>query len=255
MAHGVVLAILLAMAASGVLNPAEAGISILPYEAIDKQTEPPKTAVTTTEPAAAGTATATPPSVTEAEAETSTSAADKAAEQDCQDQIGTIEEGVPVNTMRPYDVKKLLEEFGGAPGSHNVTWDKDVPEFPVEDPTERPLPDTDNGTFWLYDFRRSDLKTYVRLEHALFRNKGQKDEYVDIRGELWWTPPDFCGKARHARYRVSPHEGFVANVSLEYCWFGSDELGCAYPSNCWTKDGFRYCVAAPSSALLASLVG
>ncbi|KAE8746664.1 hypothetical protein FOCC_FOCC006648 [Frankliniella occidentalis] len=69
-------------------------------------------------------------------------------EADCTSQIGVVENGVHISTMRKYDMEKILEEHGGAPGKLNVTWNMDVPEFPVEDPTVKPLPDTVNTTFW-----------------------------------------------------------------------------------------------------------
>ncbi|XP_052133061.1 uncharacterized protein LOC113214079 isoform X2 [Frankliniella occidentalis] len=73
--------------------------------------------------------------------------------EDCQSQIGKIEEGVHISTMRKYDMAKILEEHGGAPGKLNEPLDMDVPEFPVADPTLKPLPDTGNTTFWVYDYK------------------------------------------------------------------------------------------------------
>lgn len=49
--------------------------------------------------------------------------------------------------------RQILEDLGGAPGKLNVTWNKDVPEFPVAYPESLPLADTDNTTFWVYDYR------------------------------------------------------------------------------------------------------
>lgn len=185
-------------------------------------------------------------------AETSTWS--QAEEDDCSSQIGEVVNGEPVNTMRKYNVEEILEEYGGAPGKLNVTRNLDVPEFPVEDPTEKPLPDTDNTTFYVFDYRRTDYKTFVRVEHGLLRNKGKQDQFLDVRGELYWAPPDFCGKLRHAKYRVDP-DGFAADVTLEYCFLDAETLTCAMPATCHSNDTYIACVAAPSSALLASLVG
>ncbi|XP_052133062.1 uncharacterized protein LOC127752262 [Frankliniella occidentalis] len=177
-------------------------------------------------------------------------------EADCTSQIGVVENGVHISTMRKYDMEKILEEHGGAPGKLNVTWNMDVPEFPVEDPTVKPLPDTVNTTFWVYDYKSTDFKTYVRTEHALLRNKGQKDQYLDIRGELYWTPPDFCNKARHATYSQNQTGVIAHNVGLSYCAFeDSSRLYCEDPANCIIEGDSIRCVKAPSSALIASLVG
>ncbi|KAK3927075.1 Endocuticle structural protein SgAbd-6 [Frankliniella fusca] len=253
---------------------------------------PPSGSTPTTLEAAAATTTATAAATTPAPGPREPTPEE---EKDCESQIGVIENGVHISTMRKYDMAKILEEHGGAPGKLNVTWNKDVPELPVEDPTVSPLPDTDNTTYWVYNYKSTDFKTYVRLEHGLLRNKGQKDEYVDVRGELYWTPPDFCNKARHATYRVNqtgfasdvrlesctmdpqymscisvvecwsgpaspygPHKacGVVAHdVSFEYCTLEDGTLRCETPANCFvTEDSIR-CVMAPSSALIASLVG
>ncbi|XP_034236147.1 uncharacterized protein LOC117642263 isoform X2 [Thrips palmi] len=186
------------------------------------------------------------------EAETSTWSQEQ--ESDCSEQIGQVVNGEVVNTMRKYDVEKILEEHGGAAGKLNVTRNLDVPEFPVKDPAEKPLQDTDDTTYYVYDYRRTDYKTFVRVEHALIRHKGKQDQFEDVRGELYWTPPDFCGKLRHATYRVDP-EGFAADVTLEYCFLNAETLTCALPATCHSNDTYMACVAAPSNALLASLVG
>ncbi|KAJ1524103.1 hypothetical protein ONE63_010639 [Megalurothrips usitatus] len=195
----------------------------------------------------------TPAETTEADVEASTLS--QAEQDDCHEQIGKVENGVPVNKMRKYDVAKILEEHGGAPGKLNATWNRDVPEFPVPEPKAEPLPDTTNTTFWVYDYRRTDFRSFIRLEHGLLRQKGTKDEYVDVRGELYWTPPDFCGRARHTKYRVDPNKGLVSDVTLEYCTINSETLWCAPPANCMSNETYMACVASPSSALMASLVG
>ncbi|XP_034235591.1 uncharacterized protein LOC117641983 [Thrips palmi] len=166
---------------------------------------------------------------------------DPAAEKSCSDQIGKVENGVVMNTMPKYDVAKLLEEHGGAAGKLNVTWNREVPELPVASTESLPLADTENTTYWVYDYRRTDFKTFLRLEHGLIRHKGKQDEFVEVRGELYWTPPDFCGKLRHAEYRVDA-EGFAADVTLEYCFLNDETLTCATPTYCHTNGTHQYCV-------------
>lgn len=199
------------------------------------------------------TGSSTPATSTASSAAETTTLSDE-QERDCSDQIGQVVNGEPVNTMRKYDVEQILEAHGGAAGKLNVTRNVDVPELAVADAAEKPLPDSDNATYYVYDYRRTDYKTFVRLEHALVRNKGKADEYEDVRGELYWTPPDFCGKLRHAKYRVDP-EGFAADVTLEYCFLNAETLSCAQPAHCHSNDTYIACVASPSSSLLATLVG
>ncbi|KAJ1524104.1 hypothetical protein ONE63_010640 [Megalurothrips usitatus] len=242
-----VIAVLTALCGCGHLAAAQ--LSFFEYGSYVRET------LSTVAPASAATSDAAgQPSTSTAPPPVDTTTLSKAQEDDCQEQIGKVENGVVINKMRKYDVAKVLEELGGAAGKLAVTRNMDVPEAPAAAAADTPLPDTTDKAFWVYDYRDSDFSSYVRYEHGLLRQKGTKDEYVDVRGELYWTPPDFCGKARHAKYRVDPHkvrspgprpgpvrpplltlslslththtrttsactQGFVADVTLKYCGF------------------------------------
>ncbi|XP_034230263.1 uncharacterized protein LOC117639029 isoform X2 [Thrips palmi] len=137
-----------------------------------------------------------------------------------------------------YDLGKLLEEHGGAAGNLNVTMNLNVPEYSGVDPTQLPraqrrwCPDAVIADYFVFNFKHTDFKTFGRTEHGVLRHKGKEDESVDVYGELYWQPPDFCGLWRHATYRVD-RDGFSADVPQDYCRLLSDlRIHCWYPYEC-----------------------
>ncbi|KAE8742612.1 hypothetical protein FOCC_FOCC011836 [Frankliniella occidentalis] len=99
------------------------------------------------------------------------------------------------------------------------------------------------------------LKKYDVAKHALLRSKGTADEYVDVRGEVWWSPEEgLCGALRHAKYRQDDKGGFVAEVLQAHCnIFRKDKtLSCYGPDS---ENPCAFCISSTSGALIASLVG
>ncbi|XP_026281388.1 mucin-13-like [Frankliniella occidentalis] len=177
---------------------------------------------------------------------------------DCYDDFEYSNNPELLERLKKYDVAKVLEGLGGAPGKVNATWRdrKDVPDREaVLEQGAQHLADNTNSSYWLYEYASTDYDKYVRLEHALLRSKGTADEYVDVRGEVWWSPEEgLCGALRHAKYRQDDKGGFVAEVLQAHCnIFRKDKtLSCYGPDS---ENPCAFCISSTSGALIASLVG
>ena len=90
--------------------------------------------------------------------------------------------------------------------------------------------------------RSTDYKFYYRLEHAVKRSAGTRKEFLDVRGQLAWTPEDTCGRLKVADYRLDD-TGFSADLKRDYCWFNSHVFTCATIASCKDlPDGTKACV-------------
>ncbi|KAK3918461.1 Putative ankyrin repeat protein [Frankliniella fusca] len=144
------------------------------------------------------------------------------------------------------DILAILLENGGFPGQleKGVQWEANKTDA---DPNR-----------WTYFYGDTDYKTYIRLERGEVSSRTPPvpgTEPRELTGDIWWTPDDFCGKLRHAKY--SKDTELRASNQPKVCFIEEERVTCWSAPECVEplEPGFTCPRGGVNSALMASLVG
>lgn len=144
------------------------------------------------------------------------------------------------------DILQILLDNGGFPGQleKGVEWKRNKT---AEDPNR-----------WTYFFGDTDYKTFIRVENGEVSSKAAPvhgTQPREVTGDIWWSPENFCGKLRHAKYSQDPE--LRASNQPKVCFIEGERVTCWSAPECVEplEPGTTCPRGGTSGALMASLVG